>query len=377
MNETVNILIAGDTHLGGGRVKELALQNAIEPLFGNFLGNIQNAHLAITNLESPLVDQAESILKIGPNLKSPVSSIRVLQKAGFDLVTLANNHIMDFGEKGLKSTLQACSKAGIATVGAGLQLQKAKEPYLFEINDIRIGILNIAENEFGTTTNGSPGAHALNPVQNYYLIKEIAAMVQHLIIIVHGGHERYPLPSPRMKETYRFFVDAGAAVVIGHHPHCYSGYEIYNEAPIFYSLGNFMFDKGRRLPAGWNEGYIVELKLDAEAIRFEVIPYVQNAEEAGLKKLTEKERDLFEENLEQINTIIAADDELEERFLAFCESSRRQYSSYIEPHSNRYLHALRNRNLFPSLIGNRKKRLLLNLTRCEAHRDVLKKILAE
>jgi poly-gamma-glutamate synthesis protein (capsule biosynthesis protein) len=126
MNETVNILIAGDTHLGGGRVKELALQNAIEPLFGNFLGNIQNAHLAITNLESPLVDQAESILKIGPNLKSPVSSIRVLQKAGFDLVTLANNHIMDQGKKGFKSTVTLLNKNKIPYIGAGRNIDKAK-----------------------------------------------------------------------------------------------------------------------------------------------------------------------------------------------------------------------------------------------------------
>ncbi len=376
MRKTVKILIAGDTHLGGGRVKYLALSNSKEELFGSFLNRIQDANLSITNLESPLIDNGTPTPKIGPNLKSPVKTLPVLKNAGFNLLTLANNHIMDFGEEGLKSTLEVCVDAGIDTVGAGNSLNEARQPLICKIHGVNIGVINIAENEFGTTKDEVSGASPLNPVQNYYWIKETCKTVDYLIVIAHGGHEHYPLPSPRMKETYRFFVDAGASVVVGHHPHCYSGYEVYKEAPIFYSLGNFLFDDGDVTHSGWNEGFMVEL-LIGERLSFDVIPYIQNSERAGLRALQDNESAQFSKNIAELSAIILNDKKLEKRFEEFCESSRNLYSAFIEPYSLRYLHALRNRNLFPSLLSKRKKRLLQNLTRCEAHRDVLQKILKQ
>lgn len=375
MNKRVKVLITGDTHLGSGRVKNLAITNSEEELFGDFLIKIQDADLSVTNLESPLVDTGNPILKTGPNIKSPVQSLEVLKSAGFNLLTLANNHIMDYGEEGLKSTIDICADAGIETVGAGNDLESAQKPYIFKIHGIRISVLNIAENEFGTTNDDSPGAHALNLVRNYYSIKETCKSTDYVIVIVHGGHENYPLPSPRMKETYRFFVDAGADAVIGHHPHCYSGYEKYKNATIFYSLGNFLFDKGKQSSVSWNIGFIIEFKITEHKMEFDIIPYIQNAEEAGLRKLKDFEYSKFENNITQLNKIISDDEKLKKSFDVFIKSSSNLYRSYIEPHSLKYLHALRNRNLFPSLLSERKRRLLLNLTRCEAHRDVLIKIL--
>lgn len=377
MNQPIKLLITGDTYLGGGRVKELAINNSKERIFGEFLKKIRNADISITNLESPLIDDAKPISKTGPNLKSPIQSLKLLKSAGFNLLTLANNHIMDFGKEGLRSTLQACSKFGIGTVGAGKGLVESRQPFVWEIQGVRIAIINIAENEFGTTNDDSPGANALNPVQNYYQIRDIRKTVDYVILIIHGGHENYPLPSPRMKEIYRFFVDAGVSAVVGHHPHCYSGFEMYKNAPIFYSLGNFLFDKSNTVYSKWNMGFMVMFTISKEGLGFEIIPYVQNAENVGLRSLSKEEHSLFRENILQINKVIIDDQELEKRFEYFCESCRNQYSSYIEPYSIRYIHFLRNRNLFPSLLTKRKKRLLLNLTRCEAHRDVLMKILEQ
>ncbi|SHE34235.1 poly-gamma-glutamate synthesis protein (capsule biosynthesis protein) [Fodinibius roseus] len=377
MSDPIKILITGDTHLGSGRVESLAITNSTEQLFGNFTSKIQNADISVTNLESPLIDKGSTISKIGPNLKSPVQSLKVLKNVGFNLLTLANNHIMDYGEEGLLSTLKACSETGIETVGAGKNSKEASQPFMKAIKGTRVGILNIAENEFGTTNNGSPGAYALNPVKNFYQINKISEAVDNLIVVVHGGHERYPLPSPRMKETYHFFIDAGAAAVVGHHPHCYSGYEVYNNAPIFYSIGNFMFDKYTSAQSDWSKGYMVELNIDNESLEFDIIPYIQNAENAGLHPLDKKESGLFDDNISKLNAVISDNEELDRRFKEFCESSRNRYSAYIEPHSIRYIHALRNRKLFPSLLSKRKKKLLLNLTRCESHRDVLQNLLEE
>lgn len=372
MGDGARIVITGDTHLGGGRVTDLALNNKIDSLFGEFLPVISSADLAISNLESPLIDQGNPILKTGPNLKSPESSVGVLKSAGFDLVTLANNHIMDYGDEGLATTLDACQKAGIETTGAGSSLEEARQPYFREINGIRLAVINIAENEFGTTQNGTPGCHPLDPVQNFYSIQKAKEESDKLIVIVHGGHEHYELPSPRMVETYRFFADAGADAVISHHTHCVSGYEMYKGIPIFYSLGNFLFDKpfdGTLLP--WHTGIMVELNITMDSVKFNIHPFIQCAEKAGLRTLKSDEKLAFDSHLKELNNTILNNELLREQFELYCKRSNKLYSSYIEPHSVRLLHALRNRNMAPSFLSERKKRLILNLTRCEAHRDVL------
>jgi len=375
MDESIKVLITGDTHLGGGRVLDLALACEKEKLFGQFLNMFQQADLTITNLESPLLDKGTPIHKIGPNLKSPVKALGILKSVGFDLLTLANNHIMDYGEEGLKSTLNACSKAGIRTVGAGMNFEEIHKPFVIEINDISICIINITENEFSTANEDSPGAYALNLVQNFHLIKDHSASADYVIVIIHGGHENYPLPSPRMKETYRFFVEAGANAVIGHHPHCFSSYEIYKNTPVFYSIGNFLFDWDKSTKTDWNEGFMVQLSIAKKSLKFDTIPYVQNSENVGLRPLTSDEMVQFKNKISQLGKIIKSKSELERRFEDYCEETRNLYSALIEPHSIKYLHALRNRNLFPTLLSKRKRKSLLNLVRCESHRDVVIKLL--
>lgn len=376
MNKPVKILVTGDTHLGGGRVKSLALKQDERELFGSFLDKIQEADISVTNLESPLIEKGKEIKKTGPNLKSSPRTLSVLQVAGFDLLTLANNHIMDYGPKGLKSTLDASLKEGMATVGAGETLNEAVKAYTVKKNDMLISFINIAENEFSTAQDDSPGAHPLDPIQNYYTIQKAKEKSDRVVVIIHGGHEHYRYPSPRMVKTYRFFVDAGADAVLGHHTHCVSGYEVYKGAPIFYSLGNFLFDKSfTDSPGKWHKGMMVELITSTTGFDFEFYPFIQNAEEGGLRSLNQKEEKEFQTELKEINSIIQDSEKLTQEFESFCHRSQNQYKSYIEPHSVRLLHALQNRNLFPSFLSDRKKRLFLNLIRCEAHRDALIKIL--
>lgn len=378
MKESVNIIITGDTHLGGGRVTAYAEQGDAEQLFGEFLQMFREADLSVTNLESPVIDDGSPIEKTGPALKSPVGSLGVLKKAGFGLVTLANNHILDYGAEGLQSTLNECRKNGMHTVGAGMSKKEASTPFVTEISGIKIAILNIAENEFGTTQNGEPGGYGLDPVENFNTIKSAKEEADHVIVIVHGGHEHYELPSPRMKKTYRFFADAGATAVIAHHTHCPSGYEVYKGVPICYSLGNFLFDlpqyNGSAITP-WNEGLIAELTLTKDDLSIRYRPFIQNFESVGIRRMKADETANFDKKMNRLNNLIADDGKLQREFENYCKRSYRMYSGYIEPHSSRILHALRNRNILPSLLTQRKKNLLLNLTRCEAHRDVLIKTL--
>jgi poly-gamma-glutamate synthesis protein (capsule biosynthesis protein) len=284
---------------------------------------------------------------------------------------------MDYGETGLYSTLKACKKNNIKTVGAGTTLAQVRKTFYYDKYGTRVAVINIAENEFGTTNGKQIGAHSLDIAQNFYRIQEAKKKADKVILIIHGGHEYYQLPSPRMKTTYRYFVDVGADAIIGHHSHCYSGYEIYNNTPIFYGLGNFLFDKnGKKKNDSWNIGFMVRLLIDNKSdISFEILPYCQNKEQAGLRKLNDSENVHFRKEMNKLNDIISDDSKVEEHFEDYCKKTYKLYSSYIEPYSNDFLHALRNRNLFPSLLTKRKKRLLLNLTRCESHRDVLIKLL--
>ena len=104
--------------------------------------------------------------------------------------------------------------------------------------DVNIAVLNFAENEWSTASSDKPGANPINPISNFNSINITKESVDIVIVITHGGHEMYRLPSPRMKELYRFYIDAGADIVINHHTHCTSGYEKYNGKFIFYSIGN-------------------------------------------------------------------------------------------------------------------------------------------
>jgi poly-gamma-glutamate capsule biosynthesis protein CapA/YwtB (metallophosphatase superfamily) len=373
MKEIIKILFTGDFY-GGRRIDELIQREKYESIFNGFIDEIRGTDISITNLEAPLTHYDRSIQKTGPALKAHPKTAKALSYAGFNMVTLANNHIMDFGKQGLLDTFSALRSDEIEYIGAGKNLEEAKQPIYKEIKGKVLAFLNMAENEWSTTHGNDFGTSPLNPVQNYYIIQEAKKKADYVFVIVHGGHEMHPLPSPRMKETYRFFIDAGAVAVIGHHSHCYSGYEKYKTGYIFYSLGNFIFDnenKGSRL---WNEGYAVQLDIIKGDILFKLIPYIQNAEQVGVNMLDDDEASRFFKKLNELNEIILDDTQLKYQFDRFC-MEREVYNFYLEPHNNLIIHYLQKHKFLPSLLTKRKRLLLKNLIRCESHRDVVLNIL--
>jgi len=367
------ILVTGD-FCPINRIANLLYKGNYEGIFNNFLPLIKESSLAITNLECPLTESEQTIKKTGPLLKSSLRAADALSFAGFNLVTLANNHIMDYGPDGLDSTIEVCKKHSIGIVGAGKDNISAREPVYRIVGDQIVAVLNFAENEFSTTAGDFPGANPLNLIDNFNDIRMAKANADHVLVIVHGGHEMYNLPSPRIKSTYRFFADAGASAVIGHHTHCYSGYEVYNGVPIFYSLGNFIFDNPEKRNSEWNTGFAVGLCFKNK-IEFNIYPYVQCDNFPGVKRIEENGRITFDNNIERINKIISDDSLLRNEFDDYCQRVKNLYLSHIEPHSIGLLHYLRNRQLFPSILSEKKKKLYLNLMRCESHREVLSTLL--
>jgi poly-gamma-glutamate synthesis protein (capsule biosynthesis protein) len=185
----------------------------------------------------------------------------------------------------------------------------------------------------------------------------------------------YELPSPRMTTLFRGFIDMGADAVINHHTHCVSGYEVYNSKPIFYSIGNFLFDSPKERNSIWNFGQAVSLKITKSHIAFNSIYFKQCNEEPKIILLDINENEVMLSKVISLNTIIKDAKMLEVSFQTYCHSKSRMYNSYLEPHKNKYVLALQNRKWFPTFWSSRKKLILENLIRCESHRDAVLKIL--
>lgn len=363
----MKIIIAGD-FCPQNRVAELIEKEDFQTLFGNTKDILSKADYRIVNFECPVINGREKpIVKQGPNLQCSSKGIEAVKWAGFNCVTLANNHFRDYGDEGVKNTIDACKDAGIDSVGGGMNLEEATRILYKQIGDHTLAVINCCEHEFSIATETQGGANPLNPIQQYYAIKEAKEKADYVLVIVHGGHEHWQLPSPRMQEAYRFFVDAGADAVVNHHQHCYSGFEVYSGKPIFYGLGNFCFDWPERNSEKWNHGYMVCLDL-YDSIGFKIIPYKQCADTPVVEILPDES---FGVKLKELNSIIKSPYQLKEKTEEYYYSSATTVSRIFEPIDNRILRSLQKKGVIPSFISIRRKIKAQDFICCEAHRDKL------
>ena len=271
----MKIIVAGDFAPRARLAKQIEERKFSEVFPEDVRKVIKSADFSFVNFESPVVEDGyQPIPKCGPNLRCTSAAAEAVRYAGFTGVTMANNHILDFGPEGLRKSIECCKSQDLDVVGVGDNLSEAEKILYLEKDGKKLAIINCCEHEFSIASDTTAGANPLNPIRQYYSIQEAKKQADYVLVIVHGGHEHFQLPSPRMQETYRFFVDAGADAVVNHHQHCYSGYEVYRGKPIFYGLGNFCFDRPGKVST-WNEGYLVAL--DTLDSTFMVIPYNQCA----------------------------------------------------------------------------------------------------
>lgn len=223
-------------------VTKILLLGDILPLENSIFNINTEVSLFIFNLEAPIINKRSSPKsKAGPSLHS---RDLILPKVSSDtniVANLANNHIMDYGVEGLKSTIKECEKKNILTVGAGENLIESRSPQIIEIENNKIGIIGCCEKQFGASTNWKAGVSVFGPWV-YYTIKELKKRVDTVIVSIHGASEMSSWPSPEWQDLLRGFIDAGASIIHGHHSHVPQGFEEYNGGLIFYGLGNFVVD---------------------------------------------------------------------------------------------------------------------------------------
>jgi len=148
----IKIIVAGD-FCPTERVEEHINNQQYSEVFGKIRPIIKSADYAVVNLECPIIlTDAKSIQKVGPVLKTGVDAVKSIQFAGFNMVTLANNHFYDYGDKGVSDTLSTCKEHGVDTVGGGMNLNAATKVFYKEIHGKKIAFINFCEHEFSIAT---------------------------------------------------------------------------------------------------------------------------------------------------------------------------------------------------------------------------------
>ncbi len=370
----LQFLFTGDFAPCGG-FESIALSKG-SGIFGDLAEDIASADLAFVNLESPLCLGGKPIIKTGPNIRAHSDCIKAVANAGFDVVGLANNHIMDFGPEGLNETLQACKGAGLSICGAGETLSEAQEPLQKEVKGVRIAYIAVAEHEFNIAEINKAGAAPLDPIDNTLQIKAAKKEADLVFVTIHGGNEYFEYPRPGLRKICRYYIDMGADAVTCHHPHVPGVYEFYQDKPIFYSLGNLVFDHNNP-PNGWDEGYAISLQYDLgsnELKKHEIIPYTQSVLQGGIKKLEGKEKLVFLNRLKDFRHAFSDRKTYEDAWGDFCESKKISYlKKTFLPFKIRGLSKVV--PLVKWAMPDSGIAELANIIRCESHHELLLHIL--
>lgn len=136
----------------------------------------------------------------GPALKASPATAKALGNAGFTVVGLANNHVLDYGPEGLKDTIDACASLGLSVIGAGMDLACAQEPFFAQVSGVKVAIVAVAEPEFSQAKDDSAGAAPADPVDNYRQIILARQGADIVIVTLHGGNEYFPYPRPGLRK---------------------------------------------------------------------------------------------------------------------------------------------------------------------------------
>ena len=242
---SVTLSFAGDVHFS-----ELVLQkydnSGITAIADEeMISHMQNADLFLLNHEFVFSSRGEAMEDKQYTLRTDPKYVKILQELGADAVGIANNHILDFGQEAFLDTLKTLENAEIPYVGGGHNKEEALSPYVQTINGQSFAIF--AATRVSPTAAWYAGSSKPGILQTYDaadLNKAIAdadSKYDHIIVYAHWGVERAVMPEEYQRTLAKGYIDAGADLVIGAHPHVLQGFEFYKDVPICYSLGNYLF----------------------------------------------------------------------------------------------------------------------------------------
>ncbi len=244
----LHLAAVGDIMLDRWVGKKIAA-NGCASIVEQVAEQLREADIAFGNLECPLSTVGAHQPSGACIFRADPQTVKVLVLGGFDIVSLANNHTLNSGKAALMQTLDHLEEAGIAYVGAARDKERGSEPTFFAVGDIRVGFMAYTDLSF---SHGSYSKVDRELTRLRAQIQEAKNNCNLLIVSYHWGEEYRRNPTSRQVQVAHATIEAGADVVLGHHPHVLEGVEIYQTKPILYSMGNFIFDQrsGERMESG-------------------------------------------------------------------------------------------------------------------------------
>jgi Bacterial capsule synthesis protein PGA_cap len=277
--ERIDLVMGGDVMLG--RTIGSAIEQGFDPLLG-LRPLLEPAAARIVNLECVLSDKGAAVPGKRYCFRAPFDALRVLTSARIDAVSLANNHAADFGRNGLLDAIARLESGGVITIGAGETAPAA--PYFFTAHNGRkgavIALSDVDDDDsslVATTGDRERMAAAL---------AEARAGASFVLVFMHWGDENVVGVTERQRELARWLIDHGADAIAGSHPHCLQPFDSYRGRPIFYSLGNLVFDGAPTLPS-WNRGQLLTFDLSGARPLFRLVPVQLDAR--GFPRIVESE----------------------------------------------------------------------------------------
>jgi poly-gamma-glutamate synthesis protein (capsule biosynthesis protein) len=370
----IKLIIGGDV-CPKGRVENAFINAEEEKILNDLIPKFKNADFRIINLECPLIVKKTPIEKDGPILDAHIDTINGLQAIEIDAVNLANNHILDHGKEGLKSTIESCKKNGINFFGAAKNLEEAQKPLIRIIGGKRFCFMGYAEHEFSIATKTTPGANPLSIMNFIKRLKEIEHQFDYLIILYHGGKEYYEYPTPKQQEISRFFIDMGADAVISQHSHCAGTYEAYKDKLIVYGQGNFIFNREGKTDDSWNTGFLIELLFKGDTLNWSFIPFCQQKSGVGVQLLNGNNKISFLNDLDKRSRKLTNSNFVHTNWENHINKEKQLLYSRVLGH-NKYLRFLNKKLKFTNWIFSLKLKMMIrNVVECETHREALLTIL--
>lgn len=271
MKKISSLVFTGDIGFDRYMYKKWEDENLISD---DILSFLHGADHVIANVEGPVAPSAPNTTTDGAQqLLHTIDpeAVTVLNKMHADIWNICNNHIMDAGEFGIKSTLEIAKENSVQTIGAGMDIHEARKPVILDEAG-GIGMFGVGyQRACRKADENKAGCYSwsdLEEIQN--TINEIKKTCRWCVVVAHAGEEFTPLPSPYTRDRYHLYLEMGADIVVSHHPHVPMNYETVGDKVIFYSLGNFIFDTDyQRSQYGTEKGLLVKIKFTEDNFTWE------------------------------------------------------------------------------------------------------------
>lgn len=346
-----------------------------EDLVGKDLASIlRKADIRVFNLETVVGSKGLMIKKSGPYLRCPEQCIRGIKALNPTVLSIANNHVMDFGKDGLLETIRIIEDNDIEWVGAGENSDSLKKSLIIEKSGLKVGIYSCAEHEFSIAGVHYAGCNPYDPLYSFDDVRELSYKCDYVIVLYHGNKEYYRYPSPEVQRMCRKFAECGAGIVLCQHSHCIGATEEYKDSELVYGQGNFLF-YGGETDEYFQTGSLVEVEIDENTKKCLItyIPIVKNGVTIRLASESEK-REILKEFMDRSRQIEVP---------GFVEENYRRFaSSMIDTYYSRCLGKVRKNIIFKCVNKLLRGRILrscfsekecieiLNTIQCEAHREL-------